>query len=74
MSIKDLFVNHQTGRLRESLIWAHFGKAAALWAYIKFVSATNYETMTAVMAGLLIVHEVVKAKQSQDQQKLDKGQ
>ena len=70
--VMDLFTNHQTGKLRETLIWANAGKAALLFMYLKYVNATNYETMTSVMAGILIAHEVVKAKQSQDQQRLDK--
>lgn len=70
--LRDLVVNHQTGKLRETLVWANAGKAALLYAYLKYVTAANYETMTTVMAGALIAHEVIKTKQHQDQQKLDK--
>lgn len=70
--IMDLVTNHQTGRLRETAFWSNVCKASATWAYLKYVRAENFETMTAVLVGALIVHEVVKAKQNQDQQKLDK--
>jgi len=70
--LMDMVTNHQTGKLRETAFFSVLGKFSVLWAYIKYVTAQNYETMTAVMAGILIVHEVVKAYQNQQQQKLDK--
>lgn len=70
--IMDLVTNHQTGKIRETAFWSNICKASATFAYLKYVRAENYETMTAVLVGALIVHEVVKAKQNQDQQKLDK--
>ena len=70
--IKDLFVSHQTGKLRESAVWSNAMKLAVIVQYCRFVSAANFETMTFVAAGILIGHEVVKAKQNQDQQLLDK--
>ena len=70
--IIDLVTNHQTGRLRETAFWSNICKLLASGAYIKYVRAENYETMTAVLVGALIAHEVVKAQQNQNQQKLDK--
>lgn len=70
--IADLITNHQTGRLRETAFWSNICKASATYAYLRYVTASNYESMTAVLVGALILHEVVKAKQNQDQQKLDK--
>jgi hypothetical protein len=69
----DLVTNHQTGKLRETALFSVLCKAAVLWAYIKYVTSQNYETMTAVASGILIAHEVVKAYQNQQQQKLDKA-
>jgi hypothetical protein len=69
--LRDLVTNHQTGKLRETAIWSNAIKAAVLAAYCRYVSATNFETMTFVAASILIGHEVIKAKQSQDQQALD---
>lgn len=68
----DLVTNHQTGKLRETALWTNAFKLAVLITYCRFVNATNFETMTFVAGGLLIGHEVIKAKQSQDQQKLEK--
>jgi hypothetical protein len=70
--IMDLVINHQTGKLRETALWSNLFKTAVLVSYCRFVTAANFETMTFVAGGLLIGHELVKAKQNQDQQRLDK--
>jgi hypothetical protein len=70
--IIDLVTNHQTGRLRETAFWSNVCKLLASGAYVKYVRAENYETMTAVLVGALVVHEVVKAQQNQNQQKIEK--
>ena len=31
--LRDLFVDHATGRLRESKLWSNVGKAAMTWAF-----------------------------------------
>jgi hypothetical protein len=70
---RDLWTNHQTGMLRETVFWSNICKACATYAYLRYVTAQNYESMTAVLVGALIAHELYKTKQNQDQQRLDKS-
>ena len=67
----DLVVDHQTGKLRETALWSNAGKAAILWEYARYVNATNYETFTGVMAGILVIHETVARFMNQRQQGID---
>lgn len=60
----DLVTDPTTGRLAESKLWSNGGKAGVLFFYCKFVSATNFETMTLVMLGALIGHAVVATNMS----------
>ena len=70
--VMDLVTNHQTGKLRETALFSVLAKASILYEYVRYVDERSFETMTAVVAGIFIAHEVYKAKQNQDQQKLDK--
>lgn len=54
----DIVTDHVTGKLRESAMWSNIFKGGVFWAYLKFVSATNYETMTMVAAGIIIGHDL----------------
>ena len=68
----DLFTDSTTGRMRESMIWSMAAKGSILWAYIKFVSALNFETMTFVMAAALLGHELGARFMNQRQQQIEK--
>lgn len=70
--IRDLFVDHQTGKLRETAVWSNAFKASALVAYCRFVSATNFETMTVAAGGIFLAHEIGARILNQRQQTLDK--
>ena len=70
--IMDLLTDPQTGKLRETKLWSNAIKLAVFISYLRYVTATNFETMTAVAAGILIGHELIKTKQNQDQQRLTK--
>lgn len=68
--LRDLVVDHQTGKLRETAVWSNAVKAATLVSYIRFVTADNFATMTAVASGILITHEVAARALNQRQQKI----
>jgi hypothetical protein len=57
--LNDLFVDHTTGRLRESKVWSNIGKATMTWALVKLV-LDNHLTEWYVFAygGLVLGHEV----------------
>jgi len=71
----DLVTNHQTGKLRETALFSVVCKTAMTIAFLYQVfkeGATFNEGLWMIYGGYLIAHEVYKAKQNQDQQKLDK--
>ena len=72
----DLITDHVTGALRESSVFSIATKTSILWAYCTYVSATNYETMTGVVALSLLGHElgsrVMNLKTQQTQQEAAK--
>jgi hypothetical protein len=73
--VMDLVVSHQTGKLRETAVWSNIGKLAMTWAFVYTVyqgKAAFSEGLWLAYGMLVIGHEVVKAKQNQDQQRLDK--
>ena len=74
-AIMDLVTNHQTGKIRETAFWSNVCKAsmtAGFW-YQVFKEGGEFNAgLWGIYGGYLIAHEVVKAKQNQDQQRLDK--
>ena len=69
----DLIVDHQTGKLRETLIWSNIGKAVMTWA---FVYLTLHDRLTeyyvAAFGALVVAHELASRYFNQRQQVLDK--
>lgn len=70
--ITDLVTDHVTGKLRESACWSNIGKAAVVWAYIKFINVLNFELMTLTIATVVIGHDVANRMLNQKQQRDDK--
>lgn len=70
--ITDIVVDKTTGRLRESALFSVATKIAVLYSYLKFVNATNFETMTFVVGCLMLGHEVGARVLNQKQQRLEK--
>ena len=68
----DLVTDRTTGRLRESACWSNAGKAAILWAYCTHVTTLNFETMTVVVGGLLLGHELGARILNQKSDKMEK--
>jgi len=70
--VMDLVTDRTTGRLRESAVWSNIGKAAIVWAYCANVNATTFETMTFVVGGLLLGHEIGARILNQRNNKMEK--
>ena len=70
--VMDLVTDRTTGRLRESACWSNAGKAAIWYAYVKYVNAANFETMTLVLAGALLGHEIGSRILNQRSEKMEK--
>ena len=69
---RDLFVDHHTGKLRESAVWSNVGKAAMTWAFIYTVMEGNSnEWLWIAYGGLVIAHASAERVLNQRQQKLD---
>ena len=57
---RDLFTDHRTGKLRETLLWSNVGKAAALfWFSWECYRGTDSEWLWLVVMGALVFHELV---------------
>ena len=69
----DLVTDRTTGRLRETALWSNIFKASALVAYCRFVTALNYETMTAVAGALFLAHEIGSRVLNQKADQADKN-
>ena len=66
--VMDLVTDHASGKLRESSVWSNVGKAVVTWMYVEHVSADNFETMTLVLVGAVIGHEIVSRLTNAKQQ------
>lgn len=55
--LMDLVTDHINGKLRETQVFSIAFKIGALWAYCRYVTAANYETMTLVAGGIFLAHE-----------------
>jgi len=70
---RDLFVDHQTGKLRETLIWSNLGKVGlSIWfgTDIYYRTATTDQAM--VFASIVVLHELGSRFFNQRQQVIDK--
>ena len=55
----DLVADHQTGKLRETLVWSNVGKAIAAWALVHNVlKGTDTESLWLIVLGVLTAHEL----------------
>ena len=70
--VMDIVTDRTTGRLRESAVWSNIGKASIVWAYVTHVNATTFETMTFVVGGLLLGHEIGARILNQRSEKMEK--
>jgi len=72
-NLRDLFVNHQTGRLRETALWSNIGKAVMTWAFIYSVMHEHFnETLWVAYGSVILAHEAYSRFMNQRQQVLDK--
>lgn len=71
---RDLFVDHQTGKLRETAVWSNIGKATMTWAFVYSVMHEHFSELLWLAYGSLVVgHETVARFMNQRQQTLNKG-
>ncbi len=71
--IRDLFVDHKTGKLRETAVWSNIGKAAMTWAFCLTVyRGASTEWLWVTFGGIVVAHESVSRILNQKQQTLDK--
>ena len=70
---RDLFTDHQTGKLRETLIWSNIGKASMTIGFILLVWRGHAtEWLWASYGGVVVLHEVAARVMNQRQQEIDK--
>lgn len=56
--LRDLFVDHNTGRIRESKVWANIGKAAMTWAFCHVIyKGGSSEMLWAAYGTVMCGHE-----------------
>jgi hypothetical protein len=57
--IRDLVVDHKTGKLRETALWSNIGKTAMTWAFC-WLTLKNQLTEWYVLAygGIVVFHEL----------------
>lgn len=68
---RDLITDHQTGKLRETLVGSVAFKICALVAYCRFISGANFETVTLTTGSIFLAHEGFARFMNQRQQKID---
>jgi len=67
--LRDLFVDHITGRLRESKVWANIGKAAMTFGFIHAVMHGQNTDWLWTAYGLPVLgHEFVTRMLNQKEQ------
>lgn len=58
--LRDLFVDHATGKVRESKVWSNIGKAAMTWAFVYtiWLAKGNFnETLWLAYGAIMCGHE-----------------
>lgn len=71
---RDLFTDHHSGKLRETMIWSNIGKATITGAFVfETVHGSLTEWLVMAYGGLVILHETTARFMNQRQQGLDKS-
>jgi len=71
--VKDLFVDHKTGKLRETALWSNVGKATMTWGFVyQTIHGGMTEWFLLAYGAIVIVHEGAARFFNQRQQTLDK--
>lgn len=69
---RDLFVDHQTGKLRESALWINIGKAALTFGFLwVVVNGESSDWLWLTYGGVIVGHELGARVMNQKQQKLN---
>ena len=72
--VRDLFVDHQTGKLRETAVWSNVGKASMTMAFIWAIfHGQQSEWLWISYGGIIVSHEATARFFNQRQQEIDKG-
>ena len=72
-SLLDLVADHQTGKLRETLIWSNVGKCCMTWAFVWTIyKGGSSEWLWLTYGGIVVMHETAARILNQKQQALDK--
>ena len=70
---RDLFVDHVTGKLRETALWSNIGKLSMTVAFLYETFNGNLtEWLVAAYGGIVVLHETAARVMNQKQQVLDK--
>lgn len=67
----DLVVDHQTGKLRETLVWSNLFKGVLLWAVWKYINGTNFLEVAGIAGAIYLAHEGFSRVMNQKQQKIE---
>ena len=71
---RDLVTDHQTGKLRETMIWSNIGKAAMTFAFVVVTwRGAGTEWLWLTYGAVVVLHELGSRHYNQAQQKIDKG-
>jgi len=74
--ILDLVTDHQTGKLRETLVWSNIGKGAMTWAFCFTVleqRAAFDELLWLAFGSIVVCHELGSRYFNQKQQLINKA-
>ena len=70
---RDLFVDHVSGKLRETAVWSNIGKAVMTWAFVKTVWTNDAtEWLWLAYGGIVVAHEASARFFNQRQQQISK--
>ena len=71
--LRDLFTDHQTGKLRETSLWSNIGKFAMTFSFIFLtIKGSLTEWYVAAYGGVVVLHEMGAKYLNQRQQQVDK--
>lgn len=71
--IRDMFVDHQTGRLRETAVWSSVCKICMTWAFVYSVLHEHFNELLWVAYGsIMLGHEAYARYMNQRQHQMDK--
>lgn len=70
---RDLFVDHKTGKLRETAMWSNVGKGMlTAWLGVDIYRGTATVELGTLYASIVVLHEMGARFFNQRQQKIDK--